>query len=161
MAVMNEQPPCALRSLHSDEASFVKFVNLTQRTARPWWIDFNGLPQKYDDIAPGGISHMRTYRTHPWVFRDANTGDKLLINKDEIYFPTSALYDGNNPVYLPVYITLPVYSLKDWCLQFVRKHVKSEDYTKLKIPCPLQSDLQNPPHLQKEIENLSTRYRNS
>ncbi|XP_051885906.1 von Hippel-Lindau-like protein [Pristis pectinata] len=161
MAHADEQPAYALRSLHSEEVSFVRFVNLTQRTARPWWIDFNARPQNYDDIAPGGTLHMCTYRTHPWVFRDANTGDKLLINNDEIYFPTSALYDGNKPIYLPIYITFPVYSLKDCCLQCIRKHVKLEDYIKLEIPQSLQTDLKNSPHLLREIKNLSTRYRNS
>ncbi|XP_067856157.1 von Hippel-Lindau-like protein [Heptranchias perlo] len=161
MAHTDKQPVDILRSLNSDEATFVKFVNRTPRTARPWWINFNALPQNYDDIRPGGTLDMRTYRTHPWVFRDASTGDELLINKEEIYFPTSAQYEEDDPVYIPVSITVPVYSLKDCCLQRIRKQVKLEDYTKLELPKSLHGDLKNYPHLLREIENLSLRYRNS
>ncbi|XP_078077287.1 von Hippel-Lindau-like protein [Mustelus asterias] len=140
-----------LRSLNSDEATFVQFVNRSRRVARPWWINFEGFPQKYDDIPPA----------HPWVFRDANTGDKMLINKDEIYIPMSAQYDEDGPIYTPVCIIVPVYSLKDCCLQYIRKRVKSEDYTKLELPKTLHTDLKNSPDLLREIENLSIKYRNS
>ncbi|XP_067906573.1 von Hippel-Lindau-like protein isoform X2 [Heterodontus francisci] len=161
MAHTGKQPMGELRSLNSDEATFVTFVNRTPRTARPWWINFNGLPQNYDDIPPRETLDMRTYRTHPWVFRDADTGDKLLINKDEVYFPTSAQYDEDDPIYIPVYITVPVYSLKDCCLQCIRKQVKLEDYTKLELPMSLHADLKNSPPLLREIENLRMHYRNS
>ncbi|GCB68259.1 von Hippel-Lindau-like protein [Scyliorhinus torazame] len=159
MALLTQRRP--LRSLNSDEATFVQFVNRSPRIATPWWINFDGFPRNYDDIPPGGTLRMCTYRTHPWVFRDANSGDKLLINQDEIYFPSSAQYDEDGPIYMPIYVIVPVYSLKDRCLQCVRKQVKSEDYTKLEIPKSLQADLKNSPGLLREIENLSMKYRNS
>ncbi|XP_041071517.1 von Hippel-Lindau-like protein [Carcharodon carcharias] len=159
--VIGRQSIRALRSLNSDEATYVKFVNRSPRIARPWWINFDGIPQNYDDIPPGGTLHMRTYRTHPWIFRDADTGDKLLINKDEIYFPTAAQYDEDGPVYMLVCIIIPVYSLKDCCLQSIRKQVKSEDYAKLELPKSLHADLKNSPNLLREVENLSVKYRNS
>ncbi|XP_048405284.1 von Hippel-Lindau-like protein isoform X1 [Stegostoma tigrinum] len=161
MAHTGEQPVSALRSLRSDEATFVKFVNRTLRNARPWWINFDGIPQSYADIPPGGVLHMRTYRTHPWVFRDADTGDKLLIKNDEIYFPTSKQYDEDGPTYIPVDVTIPVYSLKNCCLQRIRKHMKSDDYTKLELPKSLHTDLKNSPDLLRAIENLSKVYRNN
>ncbi|XP_048405285.1 von Hippel-Lindau-like protein isoform X2 [Stegostoma tigrinum] len=152
MAHTGEQPVSALRSLRSDEATFVKFVNRTLRNARPWWINFDGIPQSYADIPPGGVLHMRTYR---------NTGDKLLIKNDEIYFPTSKQYDEDGPTYIPVDVTIPVYSLKNCCLQRIRKHMKSDDYTKLELPKSLHTDLKNSPDLLRAIENLSKVYRNN
>ncbi|XP_007903128.1 von Hippel-Lindau-like protein [Callorhinchus milii] len=150
-----------LRSLNSAEATFISFVNKSQRTVRPWWIDFEGFPQQYDDIEPGESLDMCTYLTHPWLFRDADTGDELRINRDEIYFPTSAVYNEGNCVYIPTYITIPVYSLKDICLQHLRKLVKREDYKMLHIARSLHDDLSNKVNLQEEIKKLSLRYRNA
>ncbi|XP_060695746.1 von Hippel-Lindau-like protein [Hemiscyllium ocellatum] len=161
MAHTGEQSVSPLRSLHSDEATFVIFVNRTLRTARPWWINFEGVPRNYDDIPPGGALRMCTYRTHPWVFRDADTGDKLLIKNGEIYFPTSTQYDEDGPIYIPVHVTVPVYSLKNCCLQCIRKHVKSEDYTKLELPKSLHTDLKSSPDLLRAIGKLSRHYRNN
>ncbi|XP_043934573.1 von Hippel-Lindau disease tumor suppressor [Protopterus annectens] len=144
--------PVLFCSQNSRTVSVVIFCNLSRRRVRPVWVDFKGEPQPYPVVEPdSGGSRMITYLTHPWLFRDADTDDRLLANQQQVFLPSPNV-DGQ-PGY--VNITLPVYSLKERCLQVIRKLVKSEDYRKLELVHSLYDDLENRPDVRKDIENIS------
>ncbi|XP_053525302.1 von Hippel-Lindau disease tumor suppressor isoform X3 [Artibeus jamaicensis] len=90
-------------------------------------------------------------RGHLWLFRDAGTNDGLLVNQTELFVP-SLNVDGQ-PIFAN--ITLPVYTLKERCLQVVRSLVKPEDYRRLDIARSLYEDLEDHPNVQKDLERLT------
>ena len=42
-------------------------------------------------LPPGAQYNINTYVTHPWVFRDAETGAVLLVNSVEVFYPKVCL----------------------------------------------------------------------
>ncbi|MBN3283460.1 VHL disease, partial [Polyodon spathula] len=98
---------------------------------------------------------MSTYLTHPWIFRDTDTGAKLLVNMKEIYFPEPNNVEDGCLVPHDVIITTPVYTLQDCCLMLIRKLVKQKDYRKLEIPQSLRKTLSFGPSLEKDLQQYN------
>lgn len=94
---------------------------------------------------------LLTLTGHLWLFRDAGTHDGLLVNQTELFVP-SLNVDGQ-PIFAN--ITLPVYTLKERCLQVVRSLVKPENYRRLDIVRSLYEDLEDYPSVRKDIQRLS------
>ncbi|EDL91552.1 von Hippel-Lindau syndrome homolog, isoform CRA_b [Rattus norvegicus] len=124
------RPRPVLRSVNSREPSQVIFCNRSPRVVLPLWLNFDG---------------------HLWLFRDAGTHDGLLVNQTELFVP-SLNVDGQ-PIFAN--ITLPVYTLKERCLQVVRSLVKPENYRRLDIVRSLYEDLEDHPNVRKDIQRLT------
>ncbi|CAI9180490.1 unnamed protein product [Rangifer tarandus platyrhynchus] len=137
-----------LRSVNTHEPSQVIFCNRSPRVVLPVWLNFNGEPQPYPTLppTPGTGRRIHSY-SHLWLFRDAGTSDGLLVNQTELFVP-SLNVDGQ-PIFAN--ITLPVYTLKERCLQVVRSLVKPEDYRRLDIARSLHEDLEDHPSVQKDL----------
>ncbi|XP_050004395.1 von Hippel-Lindau disease tumor suppressor [Alexandromys fortis] len=145
------RPRPVLRSVNSREPSQVIFCNRSPRVVLPLWLNFDGEPQPYPTLPPGTGRRIHSYRGHLWLFRDAGTHDGLLVNQTELFVP-SLNVDGQ-PIFAN--ITLPVYTLKERCLQVVRSLVKPENYRRLDIVRSLYEDLEDHPNVQKDIERLT------
>ncbi|XP_006900601.1 PREDICTED: von Hippel-Lindau disease tumor suppressor [Elephantulus edwardii] len=145
------QPRPVLRSVNSREPSQVIFCNRSPRVVLPVWLNFDGEPQPYPTLPPGTGRRMHSYRGHLWLFRDAGTYDGLLVNQTELFVP-SLNVDGQ-PIFAN--ITLPVYTLKERCLQVVRSLVRPENYRRLDIVRSLYEDLEDHPNVRKDIERLT------
>ncbi|XP_012502489.1 PREDICTED: von Hippel-Lindau disease tumor suppressor isoform X2 [Propithecus coquereli] len=124
------RPRPVLRSVNSREPSQVIFCNRSPRVVLPVWLNFDG---------------------HLWLFRDAGTYDGLLVNQTELFVP-SLNVDGQ-PIFAN--ITLPVYTLKERCLQVVRSLVRPENYRRLDIVRSLYEDLEDHPNVRKDLERLT------
>ncbi|KAM9100401.1 von Hippel-Lindau disease tumor suppressor [Sarcophilus harrisii] len=146
--------PPQLRSMNTRQPSCVIFCNRTRRRVLPFWVNFEGHPTAYPLLLPGTGRRMTSYLGHFWLFRDANTGDGLLVNQTELFVPS--LNENGQPVFAN--ITLPVYTLKERCLQVVRCLVKPEDYRKLDIVRSLYDDLEDQPDIQKDLRRLALEY---
>lgn len=84
-----------LRSLKSDDVSLVTFIGRTRRPVAVYWIDFNGHRVRYGVIRYGERFPLTTYETHPWIFRDRDTGDRLVTaGGQEVFWPRP--WDGGN-----------------------------------------------------------------
>jgi len=59
-----------VRSRNSDIPVTVTFRNTSGATRGVMWIDFNGRPVEYANLAPGETFQIGTYVTHPWMFTD-------------------------------------------------------------------------------------------
>ncbi|XP_028907241.1 von Hippel-Lindau disease tumor suppressor isoform X2 [Ornithorhynchus anatinus] len=140
-----------LRSVNSREPAQVIFCNRTTRVVRPIWINFNGEPQFYPVLQPGTGRRMHSYQGHLWMFRDEETNDRLLVNQKELFSPTPNA--NGQPTFAN--ITIPVYTLKERCLQVVRSVVKPEDYRKLDIVKSLYDDLEDYPDVNKDLHRLA------
>ncbi|XP_007983401.2 von Hippel-Lindau disease tumor suppressor isoform X1 [Chlorocebus sabaeus] len=145
------RPLPVLRSVNSREPSQVIFCNRSPRVVLPLWLNFDGEPQPYPTLPPGTGRRIHSYRGHLWLFRDAGTHDGLLVNQTELFVP-SLNVDGQ-PIFAN--ITLPVYTLKERCLQVVRSLVKPENYRRLDIVRSLYEDLEDHPNVQKDLERLT------
>jgi len=58
------------RSRNSDVPVTVNSRNQSGATRGVMWIDFNGRPVEYANLAPGQTFAINTYMTHPWMFTD-------------------------------------------------------------------------------------------
>ncbi|KAK2106859.1 hypothetical protein P7K49_016373 [Saguinus oedipus] len=145
------RPRPVLRSVNSCEPSQVIFCNRSPRVVLPVWLNFDGEPQSYPTLPPGTGRRIHSYRGHLWLFRDAGTHDGLLVNQTELFVP-SLNVDGQ-PIFAN--IALPVYTLKERCLQVVRSLVKPENYRRLDIVRLLYEDLEDHPNVQKDLERLT------
>ncbi|PIO34653.1 hypothetical protein AB205_0100400 [Aquarana catesbeiana] len=98
-----------------------------------------------------GVFFSLCLADHIWLFREAETDVAMLVNEQEIYIPTP--YENGPPPAVNIY--LPVFTLKELCLQMVRRLVKPQDYRKLEIVTSLYDDLENPPSLGRDLRRLT------
>ncbi|XP_078728459.1 von Hippel-Lindau disease tumor suppressor-like isoform X1 [Lampetra fluviatilis] len=104
---------------------------------------------------PVSASPLHQHLRHPWLFRDATTGDRLLANRRDVFLPELGnIGENGRPQYVPIKITLPVYTLVERCLQVTRQLVPKEDFEQLPIPRSLQQELARVPDLQRELAEL-------
>jgi dipeptidyl aminopeptidase/acylaminoacyl peptidase len=54
-------------SSRSDEATTITFVNALSRPVRLFWVDPEGQPKAYGELAPGAKRDMSTYSGHVWL----------------------------------------------------------------------------------------------
>ncbi|NXP71969.1 VHL disease, partial [Ramphastos sulfuratus] len=141
------EPGPRLRSPSSQERSQVIFNNRSPRRVLPFWVDFEGRPRSYPVLQPRTGRIMYSYRGHLWLFRDAGTNDGLLVNRQELFVVAPDVQTAD--------ITLPVFTLKQRCLQVVRSLVKPMDYRKLDIVWSLYEELEDHPDLGKDLQRLS------
>ncbi|NXN92904.1 VHL disease, partial [Rhinopomastus cyanomelas] len=137
----------SLRSVNTRELSEVVFKNLSSRSVLPVWVDFEGRPRNYPVLKPRTGRVIYSYRGHLWLFRDAGTNDRLLVNRQELFEVAPNVTTAD--------ITLPVFTLKERCLQVVRSLVKRRDYRKLDIVQSLYEDLEDHPDIKKDLQRLS------
>ncbi|XP_037238734.1 von Hippel-Lindau disease tumor suppressor [Falco rusticolus] len=136
-----------LRSVNTRELSEVVFNNRSPRSVLPIWVDFEGRPRSYPVLQPRTGRLMHSYRGHLWLFRDAGTNDGLLVNQQELFVAAPNVNKAD--------ITLPVFTLKERCLQVVRSLVKPMDYRKLDIVRSLYEELEDHPDIRKDLQRLS------
>lgn len=108
-----------IRSMPSNQPSYILFVNGTERPVDIFWIDYQSEPVLYNrsgPILPDGKLAVNTFSTHPWMIRDHRTGERMNIDHAEIFWPppwfTNIVQQGNQIKRRPVLIHLPLRSLK-------------------------------------------------
>ncbi|XP_070594395.1 von Hippel-Lindau disease tumor suppressor isoform X2 [Erythrolamprus reginae] len=93
---------------------------------------------------------------HLWLFRDATSDDSLLVNQTELFVATR----NRNGQPILANITLPVFTLKERCLQVIRTLVKPGNYRELDIVRSLYEDLEDYPDIRKDLQRLSVERHN-
>jgi len=142
----NEAPP-PVRSKNSTRHSHVRFVNMTCRRVDVIWINYEGVRVKYRTLEPKDYFDVTSFVTHPWIFLDSETHNKLVVSSKEVFDIPEPVYvrgkeGAPQPTRAYVKITLPVYSLKECSLQMIQKCLKNpKDAFELEIPTLLQRDL--------------------
>ncbi|NXM73893.1 VHL disease, partial [Serilophus lunatus] len=136
-----------LRSPNTRERAEVLFNNYSPRCVLPVWLDFEGLPRCYPVLQPRTGRLVHSFRGHLWLFRDAGTHDVLLVNQQELFVAAPDVTKAD--------ITLPVFTLKERCLQVVRSLVSPADYRRLDIVHSLYEELEDQPDVWKDLRRLS------
>ena len=78
MAGNEENDSDTIRSGPSENHSYVRFYNLSDRFADVIWFNYQGQGVKYKTLPPTQFIDVNTYQGHTWMFRDHNTGDKYV-----------------------------------------------------------------------------------
>jgi von Hippel-Lindau disease tumor supressor len=88
--------------------SFVRFINKTLRRVDIVWLNYEGARVKYKTIQPEQFVDVNTFVGHPWIFRDADSGDRLVVHLHEIFQPLGwSSADGWPPQRKVVNISIP------------------------------------------------------
>lgn len=135
-------PYANIRSDNSIVKSHVRFFNRMHRSIDIYWVDYQGRHVLYGTIAAVEYFDVRTFVTHPWVFRDSETGEKLVTLPDRayVYYPKPNSFDD---VARAIIIVSPLLPLKSLCIQACRqildKHTDAIEFTSL--PLTLRNEL--------------------
>ena len=71
------------RSGDSSHVVYVRFANVSQRHVRLVWLDFEGKAVASRVLAPDSAHSLVTYFSHPWLFFDVDTDERLFaVNAD-------------------------------------------------------------------------------
>ena len=65
---------CNPHSIIGTQFAWFTVANPSPRTVLVYWLDYQGREIFYRQLGPGQVYLQRTYVTHPWRVRDANSG---------------------------------------------------------------------------------------
>ena len=95
-----------LKSGPSRIESLLTFVNQTERTVKVIWINYDGKHYPYKKLEPLQTYKINTYVGHPWIFLDTHSGDRMMVESKDVFFPPP--FSSNNQQRRKyIYITLP------------------------------------------------------
>ncbi len=60
----------SVRSQNSSTKVTLHFANSSNRTAKIYWLDYQGTRQFYRELKPGQDYQQPSYMTHPWIAVD-------------------------------------------------------------------------------------------
>ncbi|XP_033347245.1 von Hippel-Lindau disease tumor suppressor [Bombus vosnesenskii] len=158
MGESQEQQQPLLRSINNVYVSLVRFINKTMHNVILYWIDYQGRAISYGVLSPGDCLDIDTFVTHPWIFVDQETRDRYTVNQKEVFFPEPSplllvRQECRNPIRVAlhphrrrertdVFITLPIYTLRELCLRAIRRLLTHDEQAfQLDIPRSLQYEL--------------------
>ena len=79
-----------IRSKNDNKRAYLMFKNRSRdRRVAIYWKNYKGERVRYRVLEYGHTFSVNTYETHPWVFADADTGDRLVGNGCMHYMPTA------------------------------------------------------------------------
>ncbi|KAK2712014.1 protein Vhl-like [Artemia franciscana] len=144
-----------IRSQNSRVYAYVRFYNKTQRKVDVIWINYEGIGVKYKTLEPNEYFDATTFVTHPWIFRDSATREKLVaiapaITCQEVFFakPWWEHRGQSDPENrgrierVPVFIRYPLLTLRKASLLAVRRSLANpKDACRLDLPKILQKDI--------------------
>jgi len=135
-------------------ATRVKFINTTNKNVDLFWLNYEGQKVKVSTLGPLSGFQINARPFHPWIFRDADTSEPLVIKKLNVKGTYFEIVDylrsirkkqlasrGNNTT-LSVFIQQPIDELRTLALRTVRqKLVQKEDCFSLDVPISIQFEL--------------------
>ena len=64
----------------SQRKCYVKFVNDSDEDVSVYWLDYQGNEVLYfENVQPGDSRQLKTFHTHPWVFKTSAAGEYLHV----------------------------------------------------------------------------------
>lgn len=136
-----------LKSEHAEIRSFVLFKNVTKRTVDIYWVNYSSKFVHYSELAPDAQVPVNTYVTHPWVFIDKKSGERMLVKGKSVYNPDPwyTNIDANGKLNrIEVRIHYPLRSLKGICTWNVFSSLQDKHhFIELDVPKTLIDDLRS------------------
>lgn len=84
---VSQPQPQRLAAQNSNGQTFVFFLNTTQRQVNLYWMDYNGSQDLFTTLKPGSGIKANTFVSHPWIFRDAMTGERMHVKHQDVFWP--------------------------------------------------------------------------
>lgn len=145
---------CELRSRSSTEPAFARFVNKTHRWIDVIWINYIGGMEKYGTLSPNQFLDVNTYKSHPWIFVDRFSGERMMAESKTVYYAQSfndfclmypdiaADLRDIRAVRRQVFIHLPLFTLCETSSHVVLNSLRNiSDIELLELPFNLRNDL--------------------
>jgi len=76
-----------VRSMESEIRAFVRFINCSERLVEVHWVNYEGHNVHYTNLKPGKHVTINTFKTHPWIFLDPKTGERLQVAHQDVFQP--------------------------------------------------------------------------
>ncbi|GAB6033211.1 hypothetical protein CHUAL_012816 [Chamberlinius hualienensis] len=127
-------------SVDSVDHSYVRFINKTARVVNVYWLNYDGVAVLFKTLQAESHWDVDTFVTHPWIFRDNNTRQFLVVRNQPIFYPPPL--NKERPSRRVIHINIPVYSLQEMCLHTVSRLFKKEEIKSLLIPKTLKDELE-------------------
>lgn len=137
-----------LRSKECTTPAHVRFTNRTERIVDIFWANFQGILIPYRRLQPGEKYDISTFTTHPWIFIDPRTGERMQTQNNDVFFPkpyfminptTKALVKARREIL----IQFPLRTLRDAAKWTIVKEIQSDsDLCELGLPRTLKDELQ-------------------
>lgn len=135
------------------EQAKIRVVNKSNRQVEIIWIGYTGQLVSYQKLTPNQYLDINTFTNHPWIAVDSVTRDNLHLNHKEIFIVENFSCDvmvGNEKrrvtqadIRIPVFITLPLDSLKMCAIKVVRDLISDvRNINCLELPNVLKSELE-------------------
>lgn len=146
----------SLRSMESSEPVQLVMINTTQRLVDVLWINYTSQLVRYKILKSHWAFRMTSFKTHPWIFRDFETGILMHVDYDkEVLLPEPPPKDRPHQ---RVYIHFPMQSLKTISLWSIATQLRSfAEIDELEIPQTLNSDLKTIARKLHEHRSMITR----
>lgn len=128
-----------IRSLESKEPAIIDVRNRTQRKVEVLWINYDSRLVRYRTLDPGALYRIHTFKTHPWVFREYETGLLMHVNHRDILWPDAATPERPAQA---VHIHFPLFSMKTVALWKVVENIQRiSDIDQLELPSSILAEL--------------------
>ncbi|XP_077283075.1 von Hippel-Lindau protein [Arctopsyche grandis] len=138
------------KSLDSEEPSHIRFVNCSYCSISIYWIDYNGKTQLYKKLEPLQFFDLNTYTTHPWIFKERITQDRLVVNNKTVFRGPKVQYfwvpttNSNHIRREVIRIRMPMRSLTRLVMVEIVKALPDENcLAALGLPGTLQNELKS------------------
>lgn len=129
-----------LKSQHSHIRSYVVFRNWTLRPVDVIWLGFSGEQVWYGTLRPHEAKIMNTFATHPWIFRDRVTGERMHVHGKDFYMPQPSHRRQLTRFVVP--IQFPMRSLSVNSLWVISGLLSTDDQVQqLEVPRSLMQDI--------------------
>lgn len=116
-------------------------MNTTERSVDVYWINYASQLIRYTTIEPNAHVALDTYSTHPWIFCDQQTGLKMHVNNQEVFWPEPWVLTRLTRR-TRISIHFPMQSLKTIAMWKIVLHIRSnKQLDQLEIPRVLSRDL--------------------
>lgn len=135
-----------VKSLNSEEPSQVRFINNSRCSISIYWIDYDGKTQLYKKLEPYQFFNLNTYTTHPWIFKERITQDRLVVNDKTVFRGPKIQYITNsNQIRRElIRIRMPMRSLTRLVMVEIVKALPNENcLAALGLPGTLQDELRS------------------
>ncbi|XP_074596625.1 von Hippel-Lindau protein [Brevipalpus obovatus] len=147
-----------IKSLESRKRVSLQIYNTTHYSIDVIWIDFNGNEIPYaKKLKSGDNFGVSTFETHPWIFRDHESRERLAVlctwqskklskndklkYPDKIMMPEAVYNNDGQPLRTIAMVTYPVDSLRDMCfLRLYRSGLNVDKIKNLDIPVSLREE---------------------
>ncbi|KAK6633140.1 hypothetical protein RUM43_012884 [Polyplax serrata] len=138
-----------IRSVNYTESAYVQFQNKTNRKVDILWVNYVGDLKKYGTLQPHESVNVDTYKTHPWIFIDPETGVKMKVGASTIFYPISNAevvqrlrLNTQRTIRIPIPIRLPLFTLQQISLHSVFSMIKDiNDIENLELPLILKQEI--------------------